>query len=192
MLPIAIVGALIGVASLVASGIHLFHTFRDFRQAANDLHHVVEQTEADPELLGLSHVELWQSVLRRLNVETRLDEDNKDRYLFDYQGGHFYVDIDNSAFAELYFAFIDEVDLSDVDEVSLIRRAINEANYGGTPTIVYSTNEEEDKMYVHMVQSVLLMPQIPHIKEYMQSRLAVFFQLHRRLASIEDRMRQEV
>lgn len=191
MLPIAVVGTLMGLVALILGGYHLYKTFSDYRVAADDLHQLVATTHTDPELLGLSQQELWRNVLKQLNVDVRTDDEHDNRFLFDFQGGHFYVDVDDTAFSELYYAFIEEADLSDVEEVSLMRRAINEANYHACPTIVYSTNEEEDKMYVHMVQSVFLMPQIPHAKDYLQSRLVVFFQLQRRLTNIEERMRQE-
>lgn len=183
-----------GTIGLLVAGwgaYRFYHTVRDYNDATAALNHAVETSQVDPSYLGLSREDLWQRVLSELNVEARPDEEHPGRYLFDYQGGHFYVDIDKSAFAEVYYAFIEELDLSDIDEVSLIRRAINEANFNACPTLVYSTNEEEDKMYVHMLQSVLLLPQIPQLKDYLQSRLTVFFQMQRHFVNILDRLRQE-
>lgn len=181
----------LGVAATVSASFHIYRMLRDYQDATVALQQNVLQSRVDPSLVGLPRKELWQNVLKELDVELRQDEERENRFLFDYQGGHFYVDIDDSAFAEVYYAFIEEIELSDIEEVSLMRRAINEANFNACPTIVYSTSEEEDKMYVHMVQSVLLLPQIPQAKEYMTSRLMVFFQLQRRFVGILDRLRQE-
>lgn len=135
---------------------------------------------------------LWLATLAELDVEPRRDDERDNRWLFEFQGGNFYVDVDaTSAFSEVYYPFIEEIELTDVEEVSLVRRAINEANMACCPTLVYTVNEEEQKMYVHIVQSVFLMPQIPSVAAYLQSRLTVFFQLQRRLSGIEDRLRQE-
>lgn len=180
-----------GVVVTALSGWYIFDTVRDYEKVTEAFCNMVETTKVDPTTLSMSRVELWQHVLQELNVDTRPDEDHKGRYHFDYQGGHFYVDIDDYAFAEVYYAFIEEVELSDVEEVSLMRRAINETNYNACPTVVYSTDKDGDKMYVHMLQSVLLVPQIPQASEYLKSRLNVFFQLQRHFAGIVDRLRQE-
>lgn len=181
----------IGAATTAIGACRLYRIVADFQEAAEGINVAVEQTHIDPTLVGLPRAELWTRVLGQFNVTARPDDEHEGRLLFDFQGGHFYVDIDDSAFAELYYAFIEEVDLTDIDEVSLVRRAINEANYSGCPNIVYSLNDEEDRMYVHMVQSVLLVPQIPHLSDYLQSRLVVFFQLQRRFVNILDKLRKE-
>lgn len=182
-----VVGLFISAVTLYV----LYRDQRDYREASESLRQTIQESRVDPTLVGLTQVDLWQAALKKLDVEVRQDEDRENRYLFDFQGGHFYADVDNTVFSDVYYAFIEELDLSDIEEVSLMRRAINEANYNGCPTIVYSTSEEEDKMYVHMVQSVLLIPQIPHIDEYLKSRLMVFFQLQRHFVSILDRLRKE-
>lgn len=180
-----VVGLFISAVTLYV----LYRDQRDYREASESLRQTIQESRVDPTLVGLTQVDLWQAALKKLDVEVRQDEDRENRYLFDFQGGHFYADVDNTVFSDVYYAFIEELDLSDIDEVSVVRRAINETNYAAGINVVYSTSDDSDQMHVHMVQSVLLMPQLPHLKDYVESRLAAFFQLQRRYANIEDKLR---
>lgn len=178
-MPFAAAAAFVAAWALLALGTWALLRQRQGVQAA------VHGTRIDSE-------RMWTEAMKQLDIEPRRDDERSNRWLFEYQGGNFYVDVDlTSAFSEVYYPFVEEVDLADIDEVSLVRRAINEANMACCPTLVYSVDEDEQKMYVHIVQSVFLLPQIPSIGAYLQSRLTAFFQLQRRFSSIEDRMRQE-
>lgn len=150
-----------------------------------------KDTGVDANLANLEGRELWETVLSALNVHLFANNDTENRYHFDFQGGHFVLDIDKSYVATVSYLFFDEVELSNVEEVSAVRRAINECSQNSRVNIVYTTDRDEDKMHVHMLENVLLLPNIPYIAAYLQARLTNFFNARHEYEKILDRIRQE-
>ena len=126
--------------------------------------------------------DLCIELLKQLNCEVSVEEEDENRLCFQYQGELFVIDTSNESF------FIDIWDprwyivpLDDLEQMSNVRKAINTINnYSGT-TIVYSIEEEGQKFVLHSKRQCILTKEIPHVKEYLRALLNDFFTVHNRL-----------
>ena len=126
--------------------------------------------------------DLCIELLKQLNCEVSVAEEDENRLCFQYQGELFVIDTSNESF------FIDIWDprwyivpLDDLEQMSNVRKAINTINnYSGT-TIVYSIEEEGQKFVLHSKRQCILTKEIPHVKEYLRALLNDFFTVHNRL-----------
>ena len=147
------------------------------------------QPEASADILqeekqaGPPHTrDLCIELLKQLNCEVSVAEEDENRLFFQYQGELFVIDASNESF------FIDIWDprwyivpLDDLEQMSNVRKAINTINnYSGT-TIVYSIEEEGQKFVLHSKRQCILTKEIPHVKEYLRALLNDFFTVHNRL-----------
>ncbi len=126
--------------------------------------------------------DLCIELLKQLNCEVSVEEEDENRLYFQYQGEHFIIDATNESF------FIDIWDprwyivpLDDLEQMSNVRKAINTINnYSGT-TIVYCIEEEGQKFVLHSKRQCILTKEIPYVKEYLRALLNDFFTVHNRL-----------
>ena len=126
--------------------------------------------------------DLCIELLKQLNCEAAVAEEDENRLCFQYQGELFVIDTSNESF------FIDIWDprwyivpLDDLEQMSNVRKAINTINnYSGT-TIVYCIEEEGQKFVLHSKRQCILTKEIPHVKEYLRALLNDFFTVHSRL-----------
>ena len=147
------------------------------------------QPEASADILqeekqaGPPHTrDLCIELLKQLNCEVSVAEEDENRLCFQDQGELFVIDASNESF------FIDIWDprwyivpLDDLEQMSNVRKAINTINnYSGT-TIVYSIEEEGQKFVLHSKRQCILTKEIPHVKEYLMALLNDFFTVHNRL-----------
>ena len=82
-------------------------------------------------------------------------------------------------------------DLYDIDTLSRVKRAINDANIKAPVTTVYSIDEEDGKVGVHSCKRMLFIPQIPNLEDYLQATLAEFFHVHRYIKTSLEMIRVE-
>ena len=119
--------------------------------------------------------DLCIELLKQLNCEVSVEEEDENRLYFQYQGEHFIIDATNESF------FIDIWDprwyivpLDDLEQMSNVRKAINVTNsWGGTT--VYYTIEEEQKFVLHSKRQCILPKELPNVKEYLMALLNDFF-----------------
>ena len=57
----------------------------------------------------------------------------------------------------------------------LLREAINKTNFDFGPAVVITAPTEEGTRYVHSLYSILFIPEIPHIEDYLKASLVRFF-----------------
>lgn len=120
--------------------------------------------------------DLCRELLKQLNCEVSVAEEDENRLCFQYQGELFVIDTSNESF------FIDIWDprwyivpLDDLEQMSNVRKAINTINnYSGT-TIVYCIEEEEQKFVLHSKRQCILPKDLPNVKEHLSALLNDFF-----------------
>jgi hypothetical protein len=137
---------------------------------------------------NLSTRDLCAEVLRKLNCDVQFDEENEYNMYFTYQGENFSVDTWENG---LMITIWDTVDLDDLDDVSRVRKAINNINVRQNLTLMYSIDEKGQKFAVHTKRQCLLIPQIPQIENYMAAMLTGFFDVQRSFKEEYDRLRLE-
>lgn len=127
---------------------------------------------------GQKAYQLVMTLTKELGCQPEEDEDNHIH--FNYQGEHFFVDAQkDGVYACIYDTWWHTVQLSDLDEFADARRAVNSCNYNYTTTLVYSIDENDNRMGVHCRSPFVLVPEIPNVRDYFRSRLDDCFLQHR-------------
>ena len=141
---------------------------------------------------NISTRDLCVEVLRKLNCEVQFDEENEYTMYFTYQGEHFHIDTwKDCLMIGIWDTWWGTVDLDDLDDVSRVRKAINNINVRQNLTLMYSIDEKGQKFAVHTKRQCLLIPQIPQIENYMAAMLTGFFDVQRSFKEEYDRLRLE-
>ena len=141
---------------------------------------------------NLSTRDLCAEVLRKLNCDVQFDEENEYNMYFTYQGENFSVDTwENGLMITIWDTWWGTVDLDDLDDVSRVRKAINNINVRQNLTLMYSIDEKGQKFAVHTKLQCVLIPQIPQIENYMAAMLTGFFDVQRSFKEEYDRLRLE-
>lgn len=141
---------------------------------------------------NLSTRDLCAEVLRKLNCDVQFDEENEYNMYFTYQGENFSVDTwENGLMITIWDTWWGTVDLDDLDDVSRVRKAINNINVRQNLTLMYSIDEKGQKFAVHTKRQCLLIPQIPQIENYMAAMLTDFFDVQRSFKEEYDKLRLE-
>ena len=120
--------------------------------------------------------DLCIELLKQLNCEVSVEEEDENRLYFEYHGEHFIIDATNeSFFINIWDPRWYIVPLDDLEQMSNVRKAINTINnYSGT-TIVYCIEEEEQKFVLHSKRQCILPKDLPNVKEHLSALLNDFF-----------------
>ena len=120
--------------------------------------------------------DLCIELLKQLNCEVFVSEEEENRLDFKYQGEHFIIDATNeSFFINIWDPGWYVVPLDDLEQMSNVRKAVNTINnYSGT-TIVYCIEEEEQKFVLHSKRQCILPKDLPNVKEHLSALLNDFF-----------------
>lgn len=129
--------------------------------------------------------DLCIELLKQLNCEVFVSEEEENRLDFKYQGEHFIIDATNeSFFINIWDPGWYVVPLDDLEQMSNVRKAVNTINnYSGT-TIVYYI-EEGQKFILHSKRQCILPKDLPHVKEYLRALLDDFF-------TAQNKLREEI
>ena len=127
--------------------------------------------------------DLCIELLKQLNCEVFVSEEEENRLDFKYQGEHFIIDATNeSFFNNIWDPGWYVVPLDDLEQMSNVRKAVNTINnYSGT-TIVYYIEEEGQKFILHSKRQCILPKDLPHVKEYLRALLDDFFAVQKWLS----------
>ena len=134
--------------------------------------------------------ELLFSVLHNLNLEYKLDQD--EDIMFTYQGEHFEIWAqDESKFIEIRYLWWFDAPLDDIDNLSIIHKAVNECNIYGKDRIVYSYQTDENTINLHTFSYFLWIPQIPEIEKYFTCMLEDAMKSQRLFFQTMEKIRRE-
>ena len=110
---------------------------------------------------------------------------------FDYQGERFYaIAYNNSNTVTICDFWWERCSLYDIDGLAMLKKAVNEVNRAAYVTTYYEIDEEDDTMGVCSDKSILLIPLIPDIEDYLRSALDDFFVAHRHLLLDVERQKE--
>lgn len=138
--------------------------------------------------------DLFLKVLEKIGCQYQLeDEEDEDaRISFVFQGEHMYADASNdSIYIVVWDPFWENVELSDIDEVSRMRKAINKSNLNCSVTTVYTFDKADNSMDVHSQSTFPFIPQMWSIEEYLKVELGEFFRAHQLVGIELQKLRTE-
>ncbi len=137
--------------------------------------------------------DLLLETLTKIGCQYELaEEEGDDRIFFAFQGEHFFADAKNDwRYIHLWDTHWARIDLYDVDEFSRLRKAINLSNLNNCVTTIYTIDEEGKNVDVHCKSTVLLIPQIPEIDNYLRIELNEFFRAHQFVGNEMVKLREK-
>ena len=136
--------------------------------------------------------DVFLQTLANIGCQYEIGEGEDDRIQFAFQGENFVADATNEGcYVHLWDTFWGQVELYDIDEFTRLRKAINTANINCATTTVYSINEAGSSVDVHSKKTILFLPQIPQIENYLRSELGDFFRAHQIVGYEMAKMREK-
>lgn len=136
--------------------------------------------------------DLFLQTLTKMGCQYDIDDEDNDLIHFAYQGEYFCANSKNDCD---YIRLCDYrwmwVSLDDIDEVSRLRKAINEANWKNSVTTLYSIDDAEMKMYVHCKEIIFFNHQILDPEDYLRIEFHEFFHAHRLVEIEMDELRKK-
>ena len=119
------------------------------------------------------------------------EEEGDDRIFFAYQGEHFFVNATNEGwYIHIYDTHWGHVELYDIEEFARLKKAINGSNLNNSVITVYTIDETGSNVDVHCKSTILFIPQIPRIEDYLRTELNAFFHAHRYVGNEMARLRE--
>ncbi len=120
------------------------------------------------------------SVLKKINCiyNIKVNDEETTTIDFSFQGGNFSIDCaPKSSYIKIFYLFLYE---TQVKNLALIRHLCNHLNINSRiPKFIYSIDEAQNKIYVHIYSCALFVGEIHDIKSYFENLLIVNFELQR-------------
>ena len=118
--------------------------------------------------------ELFVTTLAQWGCPYTCEEDGV--ICFRYQGEEFWASVsDDSSYVIVYDFDWNVVELSDLDEVSRMRRAINEVNWRASVSVYYLIDNEGKKMYVRSKSVFLFDAKLGDLSQHLSAEVNEFF-----------------
>lgn len=160
---------------------------------------VAEQTQIENTVEKETNMEkkirtrdLFLEVLTKIGCQYQLGEGDDTRIFFAFQGENMFADASNeSLYVVVWDTYWEHVELYDIDEVSRMRKAINNSNLNSSVTTVYTIDKEGSNMDVHSRSMFAFVPQMPSIEDYLKAELGKFFRAHQLVGNELQKLRTE-
>lgn len=138
------------------------------------------ESQEDEKIRHMGTKDLFLATLTKIGSQYELVEKEDDNSIyFAYQGENFVVDASNeNNYIRIWDTHWGHVELYDVDELSRLKKAINNSNLNTGVTTVYTIDEVGHNVDVHCKSVVLFIEQIPDIENYLRVELNEFFRAH--------------
>ena len=135
---------------------------------------------------------LFLETLTKMGCQYKLGEGDDTRIYFDYQGEHFFADMnENSIYVHIWDVHWAHVELYDIDEVSRLRKAINNANLNTEVVTIYTIDNDAKTMDVHTKSTIPFMSSMPDLEDYLRTELNEFFHAHHFVGSEMHKLREQ-
>lgn len=121
--------------------------------------------------------ELVMRTLRAIGCDPSVNEVDENRIDFVYQGGSFFmIASDSSMFAYLFFVWWYDSPLDNIDALSAIQKAVNNANCSNIScNVMYTIDQENNLVGVHSRSQLLFSPDIRDLENYLVAKLQEMF-----------------
>ena len=138
----------------------------------------------------MTTTQFLEHALKKLGCKLKKGE-GEDEYYTLFQGEHFRIFAsDDYKYIEIQDLAWYDAPLHDINNMSLMRKAINDCNVSGQATLVYSIYEEDDQFVVHSLKEAYWSAEIEHAEEYLNSIFNRLLQSHQRFFSRMEALRQ--
>ncbi|MBP5375157.1 MAG: hypothetical protein J6Y38_02350 [Bacteroidaceae bacterium] len=133
---------------------------------------------------------LLQVALHKMNLQYDFDEFQNFRVK--YQGDIFRIIADdNRLYLNIQYMGWYSAPLDDIDNLSLLYKAVNECNKRDTNRMVYTHHKIENEILLHTLHDILWIPQIPDSEKYLQATLDGMLQSQHFFFRMIENLRRE-
>lgn len=134
--------------------------------------------------------ELFLETLSKIGCQYHIEDDNA--ITFAYQGEYF-VGLINSGerYVQIWDSNWGQIELYDIDELSRLRRAVNEANLNCATMTIYTIDEVGKTVNIHCKSTFAFVYGIPEIENYLRIELNDFFNAHQYVLNSMRKLREQ-
>ena len=172
---------------------------KDMEKAEYKHQHKAEEDEMEYYLENMEKEEkkgardLFLETLTAIGCQYEIDEDNEIN--FAYQGEYFVVRASNdNEYIQIYDMRWLHAELYDIDEITRLKKAINESNIKNSVVTVYTIDEAGNTVDVHSKSVIYFDSVIPNVIDYLRLELAEYFNVHQmillEMAKLRDQEQQ--
>lgn len=166
-------------------------------------HETLDSNETKPETLPLTNTtmnneivtkmrRLLEQTLKNIGCHINMCEDDEDRFFITYQGEHFtIVYSESSQFINIYDVAWYSAELDDIDNLSIVRQAVNACNQENHSMVLYTIDKENNCVNVHTRQCIVFGSYIPEVEDYLRSRFEDSFRQHHNFYKNMEKIRQK-
>lgn len=133
--------------------------------------------------------DLFIDILTNMGCQYRIDD---EKVYFPYQGEHFCaVTTNDSIYVDIWDVHWNSVDINNVDEVVILKEAINNINMESSITTLYSVDKEDNELCLHCKTTIPFFLSIPDLEAFLKAYLELFFRTHRLVVYEMYKLREE-
>ena len=133
---------------------------------------------------------IFLDTLKKIGCQYTFNDEN-DTASFAFQGEMFVAWFQDNNYIVIWDYNWMSCELYDIDNISRIKRTINEANMDCAVTTVYTINEAGSSFDVHSTSMIIIIPQMPDIESYLKTELSQYFHTHRFIELELEKLKQK-
>ncbi len=174
--------------------------WKDLRDAKRQVKELELQLEEYHEGKGqespFNSRELMLKTLEKMGIGYEIHKENENCFLITYQGVDFLIYAsESSAYVNPVLPYFHTLPMDNTEAIVAAKEAVNDYNRRTIDTVVsYSINKENDCFHLHCGKTILFIPEIPKIENYLHAVLEDLFhtknqfmsELHEVLANVPD------
>lgn len=120
----------------------------------------ITNTDAPEEPIEKSNLDILTNALRTLQCDPQVLQDEEEEGLyhinFEYQAENFMINFDNNhKFVKLMDLFWYTFDRNDLDQISNVKKIINDINWQSIVNVFYTTREDDNTFNLHTTYQML-------------------------------------
>lgn len=144
------------------------------------------------EVQSVSMKLLLEQTLKNIGCHINMCEEKEGEFHITYQGEHFTIIYsEDSPFITIYDVAWYSAELIDIDNLSLVRQAVNACNQQNLATVLYTIDKNENCVNVHTRQCTIFGSYIPEVETYLRSQLEDSFRQHHNFYRHIEAIRKE-
>ena len=144
------------------------------------------------EVQSVSMKLLLEQTLKNVGCHINMCEEKEGEFHITYQGEQFRIYYsEESPYINIYDIAWYSSELDDIDNLSVVRQAINACNQQNLATVLYTIDKETNCLNVHTRQCTIFGSYIPNVENYLRSRLEDSFRQHHNFYRQIEEIRKE-
>ena len=135
---------------------------------------------------------LLERTMKNIGCHINLCAEQESEFKVTYQGEHFSVVYsEDSPYITIYDIAWYSEELNDIDNFSMVTKAVNLCNQRNTSTVLYTIDKENNCVNVHTRQCVVFGSYLPDLNDYLRSRFEDSLQQHHNFYRCMEMSRKE-